>query len=114
MAKKKITCKYKFGEDYNPLYCNGAQGGITTKGEIVVNFYLERHALPRHQVYEITDGQITGEIQEGSTPSDLKESFIRFIQTGVIFDYSTAKSVHTWLGNHIETLESIEKETKDI
>jgi len=40
-------------------------------------------------------------------PSDLKNSFVRVFQNGVIMNYQTAKEVHKWLGEHIENLENI-------
>jgi len=51
-----ITYKYIFEKDYNPLYVNGAQGGINPLGEIVIDFYLERNAIPVSQTCEIKDG----------------------------------------------------------
>ena len=112
MSKKKVICKYKFQETYNPLYVNGAQGGVTPKGEIAVNFYLERHALPKSQMYSVENESVMVEIEDEVAPQDLRESFIRYVQTGVIMDYSTAKAVHTWLGNHLKNLETIKEEKK--
>ena len=53
----KLKCKYIFKDDFNPVYVNGAQGGINMQGEIVVNFYLERNALPISQTYRIEEGK---------------------------------------------------------
>lgn len=103
----KIKCKYIFSDDYNPIYVNGAQGGINTQGEIVVNFYLERNALPISQTYELKDKEINSANEIESEPSDLKNSFVRVIENGVIMNYQTAKEIHKWLGNYIEKLESL-------
>lgn len=107
MSKSKIKCKYKFAKDYNPEYVNGAHGGITPKGEISINFFLERHAIPYSQTYEVNaNGNLAGEIKEEVEPSDLSTSFIRYIKTGVILEYSSAKAIHQWLGEHIKKLET--------
>lgn len=103
----KIKCKYIFSDDYNPIYVNGAQGGINTQGEIVVNFYLERNALPVSQTFEIKDEEIKSANEVESEPSDLKNSFVRVIENGVIMNYQTAKEIHKWLGNYIEKLERL-------
>lgn len=103
---KNIKCKYIFRDDYNPIYINGAQGGINPQGEIVVNFYLERNALPISQTFEIEDEKITANDIE-SEPADLKSSFVRVVENGVIMNYQTAKEIHRWLGLHIETLEQL-------
>ncbi len=102
----KIKCKYIFDDNYNPVYVNGAQGGINPLGEIVVNFYLERSALPNSQTFSIKDGKMSKEPAE-MEPQDLKNSFVRVIQNGVIMNYQTAKEIHRWLGEHIKNLESI-------
>jgi ssDNA-specific exonuclease RecJ len=103
----KIKCKYIFSDDYNPIYVNGAQGGINTQGEIVVNFYLERKALPVSQTYELEGEQINITKEIEAEPSDLKNSFVRVIENGIIMNYQTAKEIYKWLGNHIEKLERL-------
>ncbi len=107
----KIKCKYIFKEDYNPKYINGAQGGITPQGEIAINFYLERQALPVSQTYKVDDGKINAKEVE-SEPSDLNNSFVRIIENGVVMNYQTAKEIYKWLGNNIEQLEKISKSNK--
>ena len=39
-------------------------------------------------------------------PKDLKTSFVRVIENGIVMNYQTAKEIHRWLGNHIDTLEN--------
>lgn len=102
---EKIKCKYIFKDDFNPIYVNGAQGGINPLGEIVINFYLERAALPNSQTYEIEGGDLRTAKELESEPKDLKNSFVRVIENGVIMNYQTAKEIHQWLGKHIEKLE---------
>jgi hypothetical protein len=102
----KIKCKYIFDDNYNPEYVNGAQGGINPLGEIVINFYLERNAIPNSQTFEIKDGKISVEDIE-SEPVDLKNSFVRVIKNGIVLNYQSAKEIHKWLGSHIEKLEEL-------
>lgn len=109
----KIKYKYKFPDDYNPKYVNGVYGGITPKGEIWANFFLERTGIPITQTHEVKKEHIEGkeimrvgkEIREEIEPKDFDTQFIRFLQTGVIMNYQTAKAVHEWLDRHIKTLE---------
>jgi radical SAM superfamily enzyme YgiQ (UPF0313 family) len=103
-----IKCKYIFSKDYNPKYANGAQGGINPQGEIVINFYLERNALPNSQTFQLDDNNtISKEINV--EPNDLKNSFVRVFENGVVMNYQTAKEFHKWLGGHIKKLEEIPK-----
>jgi len=107
MKSTKVKCKYVFDEDYNTKYVNGAQGGVNVQGEIIINFYLERHALPKSQTFKIDEiGAVQEELPEEAEPIDLNQSFIRYIQNGVIMNYAVAKQIHIWLGKHLETLEN--------
>lgn len=102
----KLKFKYKFPEDYNPTYVNGAFGGITPSGEIVVNFYLERHAVPRSQTMEVTaDGVLGSEVAKD--PADLPQSMVRYVGPGIVLSPHTAKAIHTFLSQQLEALESI-------
>lgn len=47
MDLDKINFKYKFSDAYNPVYVNGAYGGVNPRGEIVINFYFERPTAKR-------------------------------------------------------------------
>ncbi len=108
---RKLKCKYIFKDDYNPGYINGAEGGINSQGEIVINFYLERHALPNELTFSLEDGKLAP--KEGETkPEDLKDSFVRVIENGVIMNYKSAKEIYKWLGSHIEKLEELSTSEK--
>lgn len=109
---EKIKCKYIFKDDFNPIYTNGAQGGITSQGEIVANFYLERQALPVSQTYNLQNDRLAAE-ESQSEPNDLNKSFVRVIENGVIMNYKTAKEIHHWLGLHIAKLEETVEELKE-
>jgi hypothetical protein len=102
----KIKFKYIFQDDYNPKYVNGAFGGISPQGEIVLNFYLERVALPRSQTYSVKEGLVLSEISEEREPGDHESSVVRFVENGIVLDLAHAEDIHRWLGAHIETLKS--------
>ncbi|MBN1270897.1 MAG: hypothetical protein JXB26_01385 [Candidatus Aminicenantes bacterium] len=107
--RDRIKFKYIFDKCYNPIYVNGAIGGINLKGEIIINFYLERHGLPISQAFEIDEnGKVGDEIER--KPEDLKESTVRFVQNGVILSLESAKRIHKWLGKHIVALEELSKQ----
>ncbi len=107
-TKPELTFKYVFADDYNPIYVNGAHGGVSPRGEIVVNFYLERPALPYSITHEINpNGTIGRETNED--PDDLKNSLVRFVCTGVVLNYENAKNIHQWLGERIKEVEQMEQ-----
>ena len=109
---KSIKFKYIFQDDYNPVYINGALGGINSQGELIVNFYLERIGLPNSIVQTIApDGQLASIIE--SDPKDLNQSHVRYVCNGIIMNLQTAKTIHEWLGNHIANLEKLQNVKKE-
>lgn len=106
--KNEITFKYIFDDSYNPTYVNGAHGGVTPRGELVVNFYLERQPLPNAISHEIA---VNGSIGRESAvdPADLHRSFVRHISSGIVLNQQTAKEIHFWLGEKLKEMETIEK-----
>ena len=103
--KPEVTFKYVFNYGFNPSYVNGAQGGFSPRGEMVINFYLERQALPNAVTHEITpDGTIGRETEV--SPENLNNSLVRFIDTGVVMSYENARIFHSWLGDKLREVES--------
>lgn len=110
MSQKKpeLTFKYVFNYGYNPTYVNGAQGGFSPRGEMIVNFYLERQPLPESISHEITsEGAIGRETR--MEPEDLPNSMVRFIDTGVVMSYENAKVFHAWMGEKLREMEELHK-----
>ncbi len=106
--KPGIKFKYVFNYAYNPTYVNGAQGGFSPRGEMVINFYLERQPLPNSIAYEITpDGAIGRET--AAEPTDLASSMVRYIDTGVVMSYENAREFHAWMGEKLREVEEMQR-----
>ncbi len=106
--KPELKFKYIFNYGYNPVSVNGAHGGISPRGELVMNFYLERMALPESITHEINpNGTIGNEV--ASEPDDLKNSLVRFIETGVVLNYQGARDLLMWLGERVKEMEAFEQ-----
>ncbi len=101
---KDLVFKYIFSDDYNPKYVNGIYGGITTSGDIVANFYFERHALPKTQTHKVANDGSIGPLHS-SEPKDLQKSMVRLVEYGVVLNLNSAKVFHKWLGDQIQVLE---------
>jgi hypothetical protein len=109
MSKKTpaITFKYIFKYDYNPVYVNGAHGGVSPRGEIVANFYLERQPLPNEITHAInSDGSISADVV-GVEPENLESTIIRYVSNGVVLNLQNAKALHSWLGDKVAELEQM-------
>lgn len=110
MSQKKqdFTFKYIFTYDYNPLYVNGAHGGITPRGELVVNFYQERMPLPNSITHELNPNGTIGR-ETAVEPEDLNRSLVRYVSTGVVVSQQTARELHFWLGEKLRELDAMEQ-----
>jgi hypothetical protein len=106
--KPEITFKYVFNYGYNPSYVNGAQGGFSPRGELVINFYLERQPLPEAISHEITAQGAIGR-ETNVEPADLASSMVRYIDTGVVMNYENAKVFHAWMGEKLREVEELQK-----
>jgi len=104
----EITFKYIFNYAYNPVYVNGAHGGISPRGELVMNFYLERPPLPQEIKHAINPNGTIGEVT-AEEPHNLGNSMVRYIDNGVILNYESARNLHYWMGERLKELEAIEK-----
>jgi hypothetical protein len=108
VRKPQIIFKYLFDENYNPVYVNGAHGGVSPRGELVVHFYLERPGVPVSITHEVTpNGTIGAEIDE--VPADFKQTLYRAVESGVVMNYDSARSFHAWLGERLKELEALQQ-----
>ena len=101
---KKIKFKYIFPTDYNPTYCNGAFGGVSTHGEIVVNFFLERMPIPNSITQQLNENGTLGAVINVD-PENCDNTIIRNVSTGVVLTEETAKSIYEWLNIQLEELQ---------
>ena len=106
--KPEIKFKYIFNYSYNPVYINGAQGGVSPRGELIMNFYLERMPLPESITHEINQNGTIGS-ESDTEPEDLKNSMVRVIENGVILNYQNARELHFWMGERIKEMEALEQ-----
>lgn len=107
--KTQVIFKYIFTYDYNPVYVNGAHGGVSPRGDLVVNFYLERPPLPNEITHDINpDGTIGAEATVD--PEDLGQSIVRYVPSGIVLNYQTANNLHQWLGERVREMEAFEKQ----
>lgn len=103
-----ISIKYIFDPNYNPVYINGAYGGISPKGEIIANFFLERMALPYEIFHKINSNGALGEAV-GCDPDDLERSLVRYVESGIVLNKKAAQDVISWLSAMVEQLEKAEQ-----
>ncbi len=106
--KPEIRFTYIMGEGYRPVLVNGAHGGVSPRGEMVINFYHERPPLPETITHELSpDGTIGREVQPD--PASVTNTMVRSVDVGIIMSYENARNFHLWLGERLKEMEAMEK-----
>jgi hypothetical protein len=104
-ASIDIDFHYLKTNGYRSYYVDGAFGGITPSGSFYMELFLERQATPQlvHMRFSSSESTL-GEAQELGREG--KTGIVREIECGLVFDLATARALHTWLGQKIESWES--------
>jgi hypothetical protein len=110
--KREIKFRYIFADEYNPKYASGVFGGVSPSGEIVANFFFERHALPISQTHSLQPSGKLGEII-GNEPDDLQKTMVRVVENGIIFNINFAKTFKDWLAAQIVEAEKTKEKLKE-
>ena len=102
-AKPKIPEQVEFtvtfDNDYRVVACNGVWGGLTTRNDIKLDFFVESPALPERVTYKVREGQVTEEI--GRQPRAHLE---REMQIGVLLPLSQLHPLINWLQERLEEI----------
>jgi hypothetical protein len=98
-----VVFNYVKSNYFRVIYATGAYGGITPTGMIHFCLYSERVAIPRIVRQKIDeDGRLSPEMEILET----REGLVREMEADVIMDLASARSLHEWLGEKINTLET--------
>ncbi len=111
--KEQIKFKYIYPDNYQPAYASGAFGGVSSGGDIIINFYLEHPALPEEVVQTVNDNGSLGE-EVKRKPEDVKSTFVRILQSGVILSLEEAENLHNWLTQRITEANTIKNQLEKL
>ena len=103
---KSVDFHYIKTNNYRTYYANGVFGGITPRGELQIDFFVERQVIPQIATYKATDDGNLGEISK----IEGKSGFVREIDCGVLLNMDVAISFHQWLGQKIDEYIKIKQE----
>lgn len=99
----EITMHYIKTNGYRTYHVDGAFGGLTSKGNIYCEFFVERNVTPQQVTYEIEENGQLGKEKERSG----KKGFIRQIECGISLDIKTAVNLKEWLEKRINEYNEI-------
>jgi len=95
------------------LYISGAFGGVSPAGDISANFYYERRAIPKSQVFSVLEN---GRLDELPLKEEKRDSIIRNVLFGISMSPNVARGIARWLdekADEFDRIHSIEKSEED-
>jgi len=92
----KIIFTYQKTGSYRTYYIDGAYGGLTPKGYLVMQLYSEKSPLPDKETLDIRTNKST---------ITVKKEVLREVEAGLILDYQTMVSIRGWLTEKINVFE---------
>ena len=109
----KVRFRLTRARDYRMLAANGAHGGTTANGDVVVDFYVERAAVPEAQILHVEEGELVG--QEEAVPWERGERVIdREAQVGLLLTPASARAIGLWLIDQAERADPLLSEDAEI
>ena len=97
-----------FGYEKDPafrvVYANGAQGGVTPKGEYTFDLFFEHARPPTKVVHSITPDGLGPEVERQPPAPQV----VRELLVGVVMTPAGAKSLAHWI---LETIHQFEEKT---
>ena len=107
--KKSLNFEYKILPTYNVYAVSGAYGGLNAKGEIVVNLFHERTAIPRLQTFELHED---GSVSNKPTSEEKKDAIIRDVIFAMSINPQTARALAEWLNDKADQYEKVIEKVK--
>jgi hypothetical protein len=109
---KRIKFLFKKAADYRLLPANGAWGGITTRGDFLLEFFVEHNITPDYVMHEVTtEGGLGNEIERNPGITGDIILVTRELVGGVSLSIEQAKNIANFIQEKCTDLEK-EKKTE--
>jgi hypothetical protein len=101
MEQGRLVFGYDKDPGYRLVYANGAQGGVTPKGEYTFDLFFEHAQPPAKVVHSITPDGLGPEVERVPQGAQV----MRELVVGVIMTPASAKSLAHWILENIRQFE---------
>ena len=93
---------------YRTYHVDGFFGGLTPRGTLYMELFVERAVTPQLVRHKIADDGTLGE----EVKREGKSGVVREVECGIALDINAAKSCRDWLDDKIKEHEKLIKEGK--
>ena len=100
-----VHIEFERSPSYRVLTADGAWGGPTPRGHILVNFFVDIPISPLSVTHGVTeDGQLGPEVRRTPAVDDSTPRIAREIEVGVLLSPEDAEGVAHWLLEQVAIL----------
>jgi len=90
---EEVDIKFRTPEDHRTVYANGVYGGMTSRGDLHMDFVTDRSERPDSQTFKVNkDGSLGRQVDEEGG-----DDLIRERQISVFLKPDNAFSIATWM-----------------
>jgi hypothetical protein len=110
-SENTVVIQFERSPNYRIVAADGAWGGPTPRGHILVNFFVDVPVSPLSVSHEITeDGQLGPERDRTPGFSESQPRVSREFECGVLLSPDDAEGVARWLLEQVEILRGNEED----
>ena len=107
---EEIPIEYKYDPDYRIIAANGMYGGVTSRGDLRVDFFVEHQPAPEPGEF-VYQTQPDGSVEEIHKPKKRKQ--VRRVQIGVLLPAQHIEGFAQWFQNKADQIRELaDKKTK--
>lgn len=101
---KKVKFIHNMPKDYRIYPANGVFGGMTARGDLVMNFFVEHHVIPPEQVQKV---KADGSLAPIKTEQQEELEVSRVFQMGVMVNREQALDIAKWIMEKVKQYDKI-------
>ncbi len=102
LLPKRARFIYKIRDDFRRVFVNGVYGGISTRGELRMDFFLEHFPIPEDEVMEVTP---EGGVKHIPKPQPEEVTAVREVIVGLLMNQDQALSIAEWILEKVKAFE---------
>ena len=102
-APPKVRFEYIKSSLFRVIHSDGAFGGMTPRGDLLITFYSERFPIPTATMHEIGPSGELG--QELRSERETRKGILREVEVAIQFDLDVVKNFASWLQEKIPEAE---------
>lgn len=108
---KRVKFLFKKAADYKLLPVNGAWGGVTTRGDFALDFFVEHNITPDYVMHEVTaEGGLSNEVERNPVITGDIILVTRELVGGISLSVEQAKSIANFI---LEKCADFQKEKQE-